>query len=228
MSEHTHVYETPTNPTAQVASPSATAPPCDDIQYHAVHHHQMIREREVDQDTILGDHLPDGQGGCHRSTDLPPSYHGSSSFEQGTLSRAKLLFGASDYYPLLLRWALASSLSNEIDASCRNTNCSAADVSCALNSPITNSHRGRRCLPGATVLERLIEVLKFSSLGPAAESDCCSGHTLKHVSESEQIITTGPACDIIGDTRGVTRACAIQAPFVRPSLIMMWSRRRAQ
>lgn len=152
MSEHTHVCETSTNPTAQVASPSAAAPPCDDIQCHAVHHRQMTRESEIRQDMILGEHLPDGQGGCHLSTDSPPSYHGSTSFrfEQGALSRAKLALWGFRLSSLLLRLVPASSSSDEIDACCQNTNCSAVEVSCA-----PNSHRGRRCLPGAAVLERL-------------------------------------------------------------------------
>lgn len=152
MSEHAHVYETPTDPTAQVASPSATLSPCDDIQCHADHHHQITPGRE---DSILGDHLPDGQGRCHRSADSPPSYPGSTSFrfEQGTLSRTRLLSGASDYHPSLLRLASASSLSNEIDASFPNVGCSVADVSCALNSPSTQPHRGRRYLSRAAVLE---------------------------------------------------------------------------
>jgi hypothetical protein len=145
MSEHTHVYETPTNPTTNVASPSTTA---------SALQRQMTRERQVEQDTILGDHLPDGQGGCHRSTDSPPSYYGSASLysEQGTLSRAQLTL---HYYRLYLRFPLASSFSSDIDDSCRESNRSAADVSCALKSPSIQSHRGRDCLPGAAVLEPL-------------------------------------------------------------------------
>ncbi len=156
MSEHIHVHETPPNPTAQVPSPVTTASPCDDIQCHAAHQRQMTREREVEQDAILGDHIPDGQGGCQRSTDSPPGCCGPTSccFEQGALSRAQLLFGASDYHHLLPHLAQTSSLSGDIDVNCCNSNCSAADVSCAINSPSTQSHRGRRCLVAA-VLERL-------------------------------------------------------------------------
>ena len=55
MLEHTYVCETPRNPTTQVASPSETAHPCGDIHCLANH---MTRVSEVEQDTILGDHIP--------------------------------------------------------------------------------------------------------------------------------------------------------------------------
>ncbi|KAI9465330.1 hypothetical protein BJY52DRAFT_681150 [Lactarius psammicola] len=115
MSEHIRVHETHPNPTAQVVSPAATASPCDDIQCHADHRHQMTREREVEQDTILVDHIPDDQGGCQRPTDSHPSCCGPTSlhFEQG-----------------------------DIDVCCGDSNCSEADVSCTLNSPSKQSHSG--------------------------------------------------------------------------------------
>ena len=75
MSEHSLVYETPINSTNTVASPSATA---------LLLLRQITRERQVEQDTILGVH---GQGGRQRSTDSPPSYNGS---EQGMLPGAQL------------------------------------------------------------------------------------------------------------------------------------------
>jgi hypothetical protein len=74
--EHSYVYETPTNSTTYVASTSATA--------SVLHHRQMTRERQVEQDTILGGHIPDGR---QRSTDSLPSYCSSSLYsEQGMLS----------------------------------------------------------------------------------------------------------------------------------------------
>ncbi|KAH9050898.1 heavy metal translocatin [Lactarius deliciosus] len=118
MSEHTHAHEAAPNPTPHVASPSATAPQRNEIQCHADHHHRMTREHEVEQDTTLGGHTPDGQGGCHGPTDSPASYRGSTFQVQ------------------------ASSCSGDIDVNCRDGNCSAADVSCILDSPGTQSHTG--------------------------------------------------------------------------------------
>ena len=90
MSEHIHVHETPPNPEAQVPSPSATAY----AMIYSAMRSTIVRSREgeVEQDTILGDRIPDGQGGCQRSTDSPSSYRCSTSFrfEQGTLPRAQL------------------------------------------------------------------------------------------------------------------------------------------
>ncbi|KAI9441709.1 heavy metal translocatin [Lactarius indigo] len=120
MSEHTHAHEAPPNPTPHVAPPSTTTPPCDEIHCHEVHRHQMTREHEVEQDTILGGHAPDGQDGCQRPKVSPPSCCGSAFH-----------FGQ----------AQAPSLGN-IDADCRDGNCSVADVSCALDVLSTQSHPG--------------------------------------------------------------------------------------
>lgn len=155
MSEHIHVCETTPNATVQAPSPSATASSCDDAQCHADHHRQVTGEREVEQDAILGDHAPDDQGGCQRSTESPSSCCGStaSHSERGTLSKAWLaLWG----FRLLSLTCLAqpSSLPGDIDTSHRDNTCSSADMSCAHNSPNTpQPHRGRRCRRPA-VLER--------------------------------------------------------------------------
>ncbi|KAF8270445.1 hypothetical protein EI94DRAFT_769256 [Lactarius quietus] len=143
MSEHIHACacETPPNATTQVPSPLTTASLRDDTQHHADHHHHLTREREVEQQTILGDHVPDCQGGCQGSTHSPSSST-SFHFERGN-----------------------------IDVNHRDNTRSADDVLCAPNSPSTPSHR-------------------------VAEGECCSGHTLKHVSGSGHIIAE-PTSDTI-------------------------------
>ena len=86
MSKHIHACENAPNTTAQVPSLSATASPSDDTPCHADHHRQMTRECEVEQDAILDDHVPDGQGECQRSTDSLSSCCGSN-LERGKSQR---------------------------------------------------------------------------------------------------------------------------------------------
>ena len=102
-----------------------------------------------------------------------------------------LLF-AYYYRPLHLRFALAS-LSSDMGVSFRESDCSAADVSCARKSSSIQSHPGRDCLPGTAIMERSKCSCMFSTLGSAAESDC---HTLKHTSKlGQQRLITGQASD---------------------------------
>ena len=84
MSKHIHSCENAPNTTAQTLSLSATASPSGDTPCHADHHCQMTREREVEQDGTLDDHVPDGQGECQRSLDSLSSCCGSN-FERGKL-----------------------------------------------------------------------------------------------------------------------------------------------
>jgi hypothetical protein len=193
--EHAHAHEVP--PKHCVERPSAAESACD-AGCQASSCCQIVQERELgghSVQNVVGDHIPDGDGGCQRST--PDSHLVCCS--PTCLDRAQGVFAFDAR-------ALAGAYSLTAEDGCPS-DCTPSEQACLISSG-TNADR-KDMVASAADCGCCGCIPKDSARGPTgsiadnennvatatAEGDCCSGCTLEcHPARGPVYpVDTGPA-----------------------------------